>query len=180
MSVLGRPPVVIGALAVLVLVVATVLAGEPVLLVTLLPTALMLLAKPAAPASGAVNAFCGHLIAVCSGYLATGMFGLLYSHAGFADQGLRRLLAMVFALVVTVVLMLWGGVPHPPALVSTLAVSYGSLTGLRQLAILLATVLVLSGLRLLAPGITRLLTRPDVPDDATRERMRKALADKQR
>lgn len=179
MSVLGRPRVVIGALAVLVLVVATVLAGEPVLLAALLPTALMLLARPAAPASGTVNSFCGHLIAVCSGYLATGMFGLLYSHAGFADQGLRRLLAMVFAVVVTVVLMLWGGVPHPPALLSTLAVSYGSLTGLRQLAILLATVLVLSGLRLLAPRITRALTGPDTPDDATREQVRKAL-DRQR
>src|SRR5690242_21068171 len=97
MNVLGRPPVGIGALAVLVLVVAAVLAGTPVLFLTLVPTALMLLAGPAAPASGTLNAFCGHLVAVCAAYLATGMFGLLYAHPGVAGQGTRRLLAVACA-----------------------------------------------------------------------------------
>ena len=180
MNVLGRPPVVIGALAVLVLVVAAVLAGTPVLFLALAPTALMLLAGPAAPASGTLNAFCGHLVAVCAAYLATGMFGLLYAHAGFAGHGTRRLLAVACAVVVTVVLMLWGGVPHPPALVSALAVSYGSLTALRQLGLLLAAVLVLSGLRRIAPLITAILTRPDAPDTAAREQVRKALTDRKR
>lgn len=133
-----------GALSMGLMALAAWLTRQPLIFPSLGPTAFLIFYVPRAPSACPRNAVCGHLIAVGAGYLALVVFGL--THAQPALSGgvtLPWVGAAALSLGLTAGVMVWLGVPHPPAGATTLIVALGILPKPVELLTLLASVVAL-------------------------------------
>jgi CBS domain-containing membrane protein len=146
------------AVAIALCGLAAYLAKQPMLFPSLGPSALLFFEKPTAPESSPYNAVVGHLVGIVAGLAAIAVFGLLDAPS-VLEAGVS--LARVGAAALSVALVALALPPlrasHPPAGATTLLVSLGLLDEPRQLAWVLAGVLVLTAV---AAVLNRLAGQP--------------------
>lgn len=108
------------------------------------PTAYLLFFMPRSPAASPKHAICGHLIGLICGWGSLWLLGLLHAPPVTAEGvNATRLLAAATSLGATGAAMVMLKVSHPPAGATTLIVSLGFITGLRQLVVIEAAVVAL-------------------------------------
>jgi CBS-domain-containing membrane protein len=118
------------------------LSDSPFVFPSLGPTAYLLFFTPRAPIASPKHAVCGHLIGLICGWCALWATGLLHAPAVTAGGvGHMRLLAAAASLSFTGAAMVLLKVGHPPAGATTLIVSLGFITSLRDLSIIEAAVI---------------------------------------
>lgn len=118
--------------------------GQPFVFPSLGPTAFLLFYTPHIQSAWPRNTIAGHFIGVLAGWFALVAFGL--QHAGPAvavGVSGARIGAAAVSLGLTALLMVWFGVPHPPAGATTLIISLGILTKLSQFVVLMIGVVLL-------------------------------------
>lgn len=131
--------VTIGLLALLAL-----LSRNPFVFPSLGPTAYLLFFSPLAKASSPRDTIVGHAIGIICGYGAfavAGAVALLFGE--HRDVFWPTILAAALSLSVTGALMVFLDVNHPPAGATTLIVSLGLISKLRELVIIEAAVFLL-------------------------------------
>jgi CBS-domain-containing membrane protein len=104
----------------------------------------MLFYQPTSAAACPRNAILGHLIGILAGYASLRVFGLEHAQpalAGGVTWGWVGSASLSLALTVGV--MIWSHVPHPPAGATTLIVSLGILPRPGQLVALFLAILLL-------------------------------------
>ncbi len=123
-----------GAISIGLMAAVAADANEAFVFPSLGPTAFLLFYTPTAASASPRNAISGHLIGLAMGALTLAIFGLL--HAGpTINEGVSipHIGTAAPSLGATCGLMIWLGVPQPPAGATTMIVSLGmiaSLTGL--------------------------------------------------
>jgi CBS-domain-containing membrane protein len=146
--VLGVFAFVNGVVSIAVMSLAAIVTGAPFVFPSLGPTAFLLFYTPLAASACPRNSMYGHAIGAASGYLALVVFGLT-DHGPALVEGVTgaTLGAAALSLGLTSGLMVWCGVPHPPACATTLIVSLGIIREPWQLVVLMLAValLVLQG-----------------------------------
>jgi CBS-domain-containing membrane protein len=147
-AVLGLFAFVNGVISIAVMSMAAIVTGAPFVFPSLGPTAFLLFYTPLAPSACPRNSICGHAIGAAAGYLALVVFGLT-DHGPALVEGvsLATMGAAALSLGLTSGVMVWCGVPHPPACATTLIVSLGIIREPWQLLVLMLAValLVLQG-----------------------------------
>lgn len=105
------------------------------------PTAYLLFFMPRSAAASPKHALCGHLAGLVFGWGALWATGLLHAPA-VTQEGVNsmRVLAAAASLGLTGAAMVMLKISHPPAGATTLIVSLGFITGLRQLLVIEAAV----------------------------------------
>lgn len=124
---------------------AAAVTHQPFIFPSLGPTALMIFAHPLRKDSSPRHVLIGHAIGAGSGYLAlivTGLLAVPFS----GDVSPHRVLAAAIALALTAALTTLTRSEHAPAGATTLIVALGILPQLRDLAILMLAVALLTGL----------------------------------
>jgi hypothetical protein len=117
---------------------------------SLAPTVVLMFETPLRPQASPRNAVIGHLVGIAVGYGLLAAFGL--TTAGPITQvgvTIPRIIAAALAVATTTLLLNSMAVPHPPASSSTLVVSLGLLHRPTQLAVMIAAVLIATGMCLL-------------------------------
>ena len=143
-AVLGLFAFVNGLIAIAAMSLVALVTGEPFVFPSLGPTAFLLFYTPMLPASSPRNTLFGHAIGAGAGYLALAVFGLLHDPPALATSVTAgRVGAAALSLGLTSGVMVWAGVPHPPAGATTLIVSLGILREPEQLAVLMVAVALL-------------------------------------
>jgi CBS-domain-containing membrane protein len=144
--VLGLFALVNGVLSIGLMSVAALVTGSPFVFPSLGPTAFLLFSTPMVPAASPRNTLAGHAIGAAAGYLALVIFGLT-DRAPALVEGVQwnRVGAAALSLGLTSGVMVWAGVPHPPAGATTLIVSLGILREPEDLVVLLLAVVLLVG-----------------------------------
>jgi CBS-domain-containing membrane protein len=130
--------------AIALLSVLAMASRTPFIFPSLGPTAYLLFFTPRAAAASPKHAICGHAVGLLFGWLALWITGL--SHAApVTTEGVNfaRVLAGAMSLGGTGAAMVMFNVGHPPAGATTLIVSLGFTTGLRNLLVIEGAVLVL-------------------------------------
>ncbi len=90
------------------------------------PTAMMVFARPTAPAAAPRHAVLGHAVGIACGYGALVAFGLHLAPEGLEHAiTLRRGLAAALSLAATGAILMIAKLGHPPAGATTLIVSLG-------------------------------------------------------
>jgi CBS domain-containing membrane protein len=121
------------------------LAKQPMLFPSLGPSALLFFEKPTAPESSPYNAVVGHLVGILAGVAAIALFGLLDAPSVLeAGVTLARVGAATLSVALVALLLPPLRASHPPAGATTLLVSLGLLDQPRQLAWVLAGVVLLT------------------------------------
>jgi CBS-domain-containing membrane protein len=129
----------VGALAVL-----AHFARSPLVFPSLGPTAFLLFFDPLGPASSPRNAILGHLVGAAAGWVALVAFDLAGQPAALgAGVPWARAAAAALAIGTTSGLMALLDLPHPPAGSTTLMVALGFMPYAKDLAALVAAVLLL-------------------------------------
>jgi CBS domain-containing membrane protein len=124
---------------------AAYLSKQPMLFPSLGPSALLFFEKPTAPESSPYNAMVGHLVGIVAGVAATAVFGLLDAPSVLeAGVTLARVGAAALSVALVALILPPLRATHPPAGATTLLVSLGLLDQPRQLAWVLAGVLLLT------------------------------------
>jgi len=145
-AVLGVFAMVNGFVAIAILAAVAGLTGQPFMFPSLGPTAFLLFYTPLAAAASPRNTIAGHLIGVVAGYLALVLLGLADAGSAMTEGfSTSRIVAAALSLGLTSGVMVWLGVPHPPAGATTLIVSLGILAEPEQLLVLMLAVLALVG-----------------------------------
>lgn len=143
-AVLGLFAFVNGLVAIAIMSLVALVTGEPFVFPSLGPTAFLLFYTPLTPAASPRNTLAGHLIGAAAGYLALVVFGLTHDPPALATSvTAARVGAAGLSLGLTAGVMVWAGVPHPPAGATTLIVSLGILREPEQLAVLMVAVALL-------------------------------------
>jgi CBS domain-containing membrane protein len=133
------------AVAVALCGLAAYLFKQPMLFPSLGPSALLFFEQPTAPESSPYNAVVGHLIGILAGVTAIAVFGLLDAPSVLeAGVTLARVGAAALSVALVALALPPLGASHPPAGATTLLVSLGLLDQPRQLAWILAGVLLLT------------------------------------
>ena len=141
---LGVYALVNGLLSIAVMTAAAMVTGAPLVFPSLGPTAYLLFTDPLAAASAPRNAVLGHLVGVVAGWGSLVAFGLTGADAAAAmSVTAPRVGAAAASLAVTSALMVWLGLPHPPAAATTLIVSLGILSHPSELVVLMLAVALL-------------------------------------
>lgn len=144
--VLGAFALLNGFLSIALMSLLAVATGQPFIFPSLGPTAFLLFSSPLTPAASPRNTFLGHLVGVAAGWAALWVFGLLDAGPALVTGvDAARAGAAGLSLGLTAGLMVWLGVPHPPAGATTLIVSLGILARPDQLVVLMLGVVVLVG-----------------------------------
>jgi CBS-domain-containing membrane protein len=133
-----------GCISIGLLALVALITGQPFVFPSLGPTAFLLFYTPHMASAWPRNTLCGHAIGVFAGWFALVVFGL--QHAGPAvavGVSPARIGAAAVSLGLTALLMVWFGVPHPPAGATTLIISLGILTTLTDFVVLLVGVALL-------------------------------------
>src|SRR5215207_2984676 len=131
------------AVAIAVCGLAAHLAKQPMLFPSLGPSALLFFEKPTAPESSPYNA----LVGILAGVAAVALFGLLDAPSVLeAGVTLARVGAATLSVALVALLLPPLRASHPPAGATTLLVSLGLLDQPRQLAWVLAGVVLLTAL----------------------------------
>jgi CBS-domain-containing membrane protein len=119
--------------------------GAPFLFPSLGPTAFLLLELPDAPAASPRNSITGHALGVLAGLSSLALFGLLDAPSALeVGVSAPRALAGGLSLGMTSAAMILLRRVHPPAGATTLLVSLGLMTSLRDVGVLLAAVVLLA------------------------------------
>jgi CBS-domain-containing membrane protein len=143
-TVLGLFAFLNGLIAIAAMSLVALVTGEPFVFPSLGPTAFLLFYTPLTPAASPRNTLAGHLIGAAAGYLALAAFGLLHDPPALASSvTAARAGAAGLSLGLTSGVMVWAGVPHPPAGATTLIVSLGILREPEQLVVLMVAVALL-------------------------------------
>ena len=143
-AVLGLFAFVNGLVAIAVMSLVALVTDEPFVFPSLGPTAFLLFYTPLAAAAAPRNTLAGHLIGAAAGYLALVVFGLTDDPPALASSvTAARAGAAGLSLGLTAGVMIWAGVPHPPAGATTLIVSLGILREPQQLVVLMVAVALL-------------------------------------
>jgi CBS domain-containing membrane protein len=122
---------------------AAYLAKQPLLFLSLGPTALLFFERPMAATSGPRNALIGHAVAIGAGALSLLLFGLLDNPSILVEDATpARAGALSVALTGAVLLLL--NASHPPTGATTLIVSLGFLQTLPEMAALMVGVVLLT------------------------------------
>ena len=106
-------------------------------------TIFILIGVPSAPPASTKNTVCSHLIGIASGAFALLICGLMSTPPNLLDVPLARVAAITIACTLTAFLMLRLGVPHPPAMATTLIVSLGLIRAPQYLAVMALAVVLL-------------------------------------
>lgn len=156
-------PVCEGALILLVSVAAW-LAQQPLVFTSLGPTAYEMIEQPHRKSARPYNIIAGHFIAVVAGFVA-----LLITHAWYTPAvsarhiQFPRVEAAVLATALTVFFTLLLRATQPAALSTTLLISLGTLQQWRDIAVIMAAVLLMT---LVGEPIRRWRNR-QIPDEET-------------
>ena len=129
-----------GALAVFaVLGLVAWASGLPWLFPSLAATVVLMLETPQRAQASPRNAVVGHLVGIGAGYATLLAFGLTrVGPATVVGVGPRRVAAAALAVALTALLINGVGLPHPPAVSSTLVVALGVLRTPVALAVMAA------------------------------------------
>ncbi|MHB1139997.1 MAG: HPP family protein [Microthrixaceae bacterium] len=142
--VMGGFALVNGVISIGVMSAAAVVTRAPLIFPSLGPTAFLLFYTPTAPAASPRNTICGHAIGAAAGYLSLVIFGLTQAAPALATEVTwARVGAAALSLGLTSGVMVWCGVPHPPAGATTLIISLGILREPDQLVVLMVAVALL-------------------------------------
>jgi len=143
-TVMGAFALVNGVISIGIMSAAAVVTRQPLIFPSLGPTAFLLFYTPTAPAASPRNTICGHAIGAAAGYLSLVLFGLTQAAPALATEVTwARVGAAALSLGLTSGVMVWCGVPHPPAGATTLIVSLGILREPEQLVVLMVAVALL-------------------------------------
>lgn len=135
-----------GAISIGLMAAVAAATHEPFVFPSLGPTAFLLFYTPTVASASPRNAISGHLIGLVMGFLALAIFGLLDAGPTITEGvSVQRIGAAALSLGATCGLMIWLGVPHPPAGATTMIVSLGMITSLIGLATILLGVIILLG-----------------------------------
>ena len=157
-AVMGAFAFVNGCLAIAVMSAAALATGSPFVFPSLGPTAFLHFYTALAPAASPRNTFFGHLIGVGAGVLSLELFGLRDAGPALSTgMTVGRVAAVALSLGLTSGVMIWCGVPHPPAGATTMIISLGILTPTSHLVTLMVAVVMLT---LQAFAINRLAGLP--------------------
>jgi CBS domain-containing membrane protein len=130
--------------AIALMSLVAMISRTPFVFPSLGPTAYLLFFTPRAPAASPKHSILGHLIGLICGWLALWLTGLLHARSVTAEGvSAMRILAAAASLGTTGAAMVLLGVSHPPAGATTLIVSLGFITDLRQLLVIEAAVVAL-------------------------------------
>ena len=132
------------ALSIGIIALAAAAVHRPLLVPSLGPTAFLIFERPRLPAAAPRNIVVGHLIGIVVGEIA-----LLVVHAPPTSHALDHLtigraIAAAISVAAVLVIMVVITIPHPPAAATTLIITLGLLTGVQQVAALVAAVLLLA------------------------------------
>jgi CBS-domain-containing membrane protein len=122
---------------------AAAVAHRPLLVPSLGPTAFLIFERPRLAAAAPRNIVVGHLLAIGVGEMAlfvTGTGGATTISQLTPSRAAAATLAVALVMIVMVLI----SVPHPPAAATALIVSLGVVSGPRQLAALVAAVVLLA------------------------------------
>jgi len=135
-----------------------VLTHQPWLFPSLGPTVMLHVEKPDAPESSPRDTLIGHAVALLAGYGLLAGCGLLGHPSALQEGvGVPRIVAAAGSLAATAVVLLMLRVSHPPAGATTLLVSLGLLHTPTQLAVAMASVVLVT---VVDWGFTRMIGRP--------------------
>ena len=117
-------------------------AGLPVLVPSLGPTAVIIAITPAHPSARAWNTLVGHASGLAAGFGAVALLGAAAAPTVLGDHELApvRVLAAVIAIALTVALGFGLRASHPPAAATTLLVALGSVATFRDALVVMAGV----------------------------------------
>jgi hypothetical protein len=135
-----------GAVALAVPAVASVLAGVPFLFPSIGPSAALVAADPAHPASRAWNVVVGHAGGIVAGFASLAVLGALDAPTLFRDEVLDpgRAAASVLALALTILAGMLLRANHPPAAATTLLITLGGIRTAQQVLFLMIGVLLIA------------------------------------
>jgi CBS domain-containing membrane protein len=140
---LGALALVNGTVSIGLMALAAKLSRQPLVFPSLGPTAFVLFYRPHAEASSPRNVLIGHLIGALAGLGSLAAFGLLGQGPSLTHLTTPRIGAAALSLGLTAAVMIWAGVPHPPAGATTLIVSLGFLHSVSAVSFLMLGVLLL-------------------------------------
>lgn len=122
-------PAIASALALVIIGTLGMATGVPCLFPSLGPTIAIQTATPDAAAAQPWNVIAGHLLGLASGFLAVHVTGAidLPSVAAAHALSLPRMLAAVFAVLLSMLLQALLRASHPPAEATTLLIALGAL-----------------------------------------------------
>jgi CBS-domain-containing membrane protein len=138
-------PLSAGAL-ILVVGLLGVLAGQPWLVPSLGPSAVLVALTPSHPTARAWNTIVGHAIGILGGFAAVALTGAASAPTVLGDHQLVavRVLAAAIAMAITILGCELARASHPPAAATTLLVALGSIATLQQSLVVLTGVLFLA------------------------------------
>lgn len=140
--VLGLFALVNGFLSIGLMAAAAHVTGQPLVFPSLGPTAFLLFYAATQPAASPRNTIFGHLIGAGAGYVSLLAFGLAAAGPALATHHVTwfRVGAVALSLGLTAGLMVWLGIPHPPAGATTMIVSLGIIRTPAHIGVLMAAV----------------------------------------
>ena len=132
--------------------------GQPMLFPSLGPTVMMLAQTPGQPATAPRSIVLAHGAGLIAGWLSLAVCGLLHAPSALA-VGLdgAHIVAAALSVALTVMATRALASPHPPAGATTLIVSLGLLPSLRDLAVMWAAIICVTGVM---TGTNRLIGQP--------------------
>lgn len=134
-----------GLISIAVMSTAAFITGSAFIFPSLGPTAFLMFYTPMQASASPKNTVFGHLIGALAGYASLIVFGLTDAAPALATSvTLARIGAAALSLGLTSGLMVWLGVPHPPAGATTLIVSLGIMRTPGDLAVLMLAVVLLT------------------------------------
>jgi CBS domain-containing membrane protein len=127
-----------------VIAIAAAMAHRPLLVPSLGPTAFLIFERPRLAAAAPRNVVVGHGLGILVGEIALRLAGAGHSTNALGHLSAQQAGAGALSVAVVMVVMVVIDIPHPPAAATTLIVSLGLLSGVREVAALLAAVLLLA------------------------------------
>lgn len=142
---LGLFALVNGFVSIGLMAAAAHFTGQPLVFPSLGPTAFLLFYGATQPAASPRNTVFGHLLGAGAGYTSLLAFGLAAAGPALASHHISwfRVGAVALSLGLTASLMVWLGVPHPPAGATTMIISLGIIHTPQHLGVLMAAVIAL-------------------------------------
>lgn len=136
---------VAGFLTIAISGLAAYLTKQPLLFPSLSPTVFAIFRQPLSKDASPRNTIVGHLVAAAVGFAALYVFGLLGEPSVLeAGVTLARIGAAASSVAVTEVLLILMRTPHTPAGTTTLLVSLGLFTTVRELASIVAGIVLVT------------------------------------
>jgi len=144
-AVLGTYVLINSGISIAILAAIAALTREPFVFPSLGPTAFLLFYAALDTQSAPRNTFCGHLTGVLVGYLALVIFGLTTTAPSLIHLTLPRIGAITLSLCLTLSLLVWLNVPHPPGGATAMIVALGLVRTPRDLTVLMIAVVLIIG-----------------------------------